>query len=84
MKLYYYQAIKKIDTTALIELIKDKFLFEDEDIVKIYDSNDVIYIASSRKDIMEEVENLYPNVFQPCEAILLIERNILFSLKNKY
>jgi|GEM_PF-1805098 len=78
IKIYYYQAKIKIDITALLELLNKEILFEERDIVKVFQVYDVTYITTTRSDLMKEVENLYPNVFQPCETIIL-EGNILFS-----
>jgi len=80
MKLYCYEAIKIIDTTALVELLQNKILFEDKEIVNVFEINGCIYIITSRNDIMEEIESLYPNVFKTTQTPLL-KGNIIFSIK---
>jgi len=80
MKLYCYESLKIIDTTVLVELLQKEILFEDEEIVNVYKINERIYITTSRNDIMEEIEGLYPNVFKPIEATSL-NGNIIFSIK---
>jgi len=80
MKLYYYKAIKKIDATALIELLQKEILFEEFEIINVYETNNIIYIITSRNDLMEEIENLYPEVFMPTE-LPLPHGNVIFSIK---
>ena len=78
--MYHYTAVKIIDTTALVELLENKHLKKEKEIVNIYEMNDRILLVTSRNDIMEEIESLYPNVFIPIESPLL-NGKIIFTIK---
>ncbi|HKC66722.1 MAG TPA: hypothetical protein VKG26_00695 [Bacteroidia bacterium] len=67
MKLYYYQAEIRINTTALIELFKKEIQRMENEVIKAFEIYGTIYIALSKNDIMKEIESLYPNVFKKCE-----------------
>ena len=76
--IYYYHTEIKIDTSSLLGLLNKEIFFEDEDIVNVFQVYHITYIAITRSDLMKEIENLYPNIFQPCTTPIL-EGNILFS-----
>jgi len=78
IKLHYYQARIKIDTTVLLEFLNKEILFEDEQVVKVFEVYNIVFIATSRNDIMKEIESLYPTVFQPFETPLY-EGKVIFS-----
>jgi len=78
VRLNYYKAEIKINTTALIELLKNKMPFEDEEIVKVFEVYGTTFIILSRKDIMKEIGSLYPNVFKKC-APPVFQENVIFS-----
>jgi len=79
IKVYYYHTEMKIDTTALLELLNNEILFEDEDTVKVFQVYHITYLAITRSDLIKEIENLYPTVFQLCETPML-EGSIIFSI----
>ncbi|HXU28299.1 MAG TPA: hypothetical protein VN698_13795 [Bacteroidia bacterium] len=83
MKLYYYQAVKKIEPTELLNLLNDKILFEKNDCMRVYEIAGVVYINTSRKDIMNEIENLYPNIFRSIEVPLQTKGYTLFTIGVK-
>jgi len=78
IKLNYYQAEIRINTTALIELLEKEVLFDNEEIIKVFEVYGTIFIILSQNDIMKEIECLYPNVFKKCEPSSF-QGNILFS-----
>ena len=78
VRLRYYQAEIRINTTALIELLEKEVLFEKEEIIKVFEVYGTTFIAISGTDIMKEIESLYPNVFKNCEAPIF-EGKVIFT-----
>lgn len=78
MKLFYYRAKRKIDEDNLIDLLQKIHFYDDGHIVKVFVCKSGLFLWSSTKFTITEVEKKFPNTFQPDDGTTF-EGELLFT-----
>ncbi|HKC68644.1 MAG TPA: hypothetical protein VKG26_10460, partial [Bacteroidia bacterium] len=66
-KTRHYRATKRINKDALLEFLKKETSQNKEVMIKLYEVGGIVYVLTSHSNLLEKVDELYPNIFKSSE-----------------